>query len=663
MADREELELQEYRSLMETPTEYQDGFGWNTVVGAFFIGLVMMPGSIYLSLMTGASMGPAAEWVTIILFIEVAKRSFQVMSRQEVYVLYYIAGGLTAVIGVVHLAGGPFGGLIWAQYLRTSAPSDLIAQVPNWVAPPPDSPGIQLRSFFHRDWWVASPMGPIMLMLIGQVLSRLAWLGFGYTLFRVTSDGEQLPFPMAPIAAQGATALAESSSKQETWRWRIFSMATMMGIGFGAIYVGIPALSGVMLVRPIQILPIPWIDFTQGTERFLPAAPVGIMTNMGTIFTGFVLPYWMTFGSFAAAMVTIFLNPVLQITGLLPTWQPGMDTIATQLSNGIDFWISFGIGTAFAVAALGFWKMYNSLRQARREGRGVTGAVGPDKPERGDVPVKWAVVAFLAATVGYVLLCRLLVPDFKLLFIVFFGFIWTPLQSYVNARMIGLTGQFIAFPFVREATFILSGYQGVKIWFAPIPIANYGVYAQKFREVELTGTKFTSIVKAELLMMPMMLVCGFLYWTFVWRLNPIPSVAYPYCQKIWPYQARMSWIWMSATTGGETAHIFRQTIKPGVIAGGLGFGLVSYAMLMRLGWPVLLIYGFIRGLGMFPHEIIPQMAGAVLGRYYFSKRFGEKNWRQYTPVLAAGFACGMGLIAMGAIAIALISQSIKEFPF
>jgi len=623
----------------------------------------MMPGSIYLSLMTGTSMGPAAEWVTIILFIEVAKRSFQVMTRQQVYILYYIAGGLTAVIGVVALAGGPFGSLIWAQYLRASAPSNLIAEVPNWVAPPPTSEAIHLRTFFHRDWWIAKPLGPIALMLIGTILSKAAWLSFGYTLFRLTSDGEKLPFPMAPIAAQGATALAESSSKTETWRWRVFSIATMMGIGFGAIYVGIPALSGVMLVRPVQILPIPWIDFTQGTERFLPAAPIGIMTNAGTIFMGFVLPYWMVVGSFAAGMATIFVNPILQVAGLLPTWQPGMDTISTQLSNGIDFWISFGIGTAFSVAALGFYKMYRSWMEAhktRTKGQGVFGS----PPEgRGDVPVVWAVVTFLATTVGYVVLCRVLVPKFNIWFIIFFGFIWTPLQSYVNARMFGLTGQFVPFPFVREATFILSGYQGVKIWFAPIPLANYGAQAQRFREVELTGNKFTSVIKAELLMFPIMMVCGFIFWTFVWKLNPIPSVAYPYCQKIWPYQARMSWIWMSSTTGTETAQIFRETIKPWVMGGGFVFGLGSYMLLYRIGWPVVLIYGFIRGMGMFPHQVIPQMAGAVLGRYYFARRFGEKEWRQYTPVLAAGFACGMGLIAMCTIAIALVSQSIKEFPF
>ena len=70
MALRESEELAEYRGLMDTPSEFHDGFGWKTVVGALFTGFVMMPGSIYLGLVVGQSMGPAAEWTTIILFTD-----------------------------------------------------------------------------------------------------------------------------------------------------------------------------------------------------------------------------------------------------------------------------------------------------------------------------------------------------------------------------------------------------------------------------------------------------------------------------------------------------------------------------------------------------------------------------------------------------------------
>ena len=110
-ADPVQADLEEYRGLMEPPERFEDGMTARTVLGGFFIGFLMMPGAIYMGLMAGSSLGPAAEWVTIILFAEVARRSFAPLGRQEIYVLYYIAGGLTHVIAGAMLAGGPFGTL------------------------------------------------------------------------------------------------------------------------------------------------------------------------------------------------------------------------------------------------------------------------------------------------------------------------------------------------------------------------------------------------------------------------------------------------------------------------------------------------------------------------------------------------------------------------
>ena len=658
MALRETAELAEYRALLETPTEFEDGFGWITVIGAFFIGFVMMPGSIYLGLVAGQTMGPAAEWTTIILFTEIARRSFAHLSRQQIYILYYIAGGLTAMAGQVALSGGAFAGLIWAQFLRAQAPGGLVDLVPNWVAPPPDSMAIAHRTFMHPDWLPA-----IGVLLLTQVFSRVAWFTLGYSLFRVLSDGEQLAFPLAPIAAQGATALAEASSKEETWRWRVFSIGTMMGIGFGLIYLAVPTLTGAVLIQPVSILPIPWIDFTQGTERILPGVPTGIGTNMATFMIGFVLPFWMVAGSFVAALTTVAVNPIAQITGHLPTWRPGMETTRTAWAASIDIWLSFGIGTAFAVAMIGVYKMYLQWQEAKAQGLKADLGFGPGRAGRGDFNVWWCLALFFTVTTGYVILAKSLVPRFPLGFLIFFGYIWTPLESYINARMVGLTGQFVAIPMVREATFILSGYKGVDIWFAPIPLSNYGATTQKFREIELTGNKFTAVLKAEVLMFPIMLVCSFLFWGYVWRLQPIPSVYYPYAQKFWDYQAITQWVWFSSTTEGGHQEMFQRAIKPALMVGGLGFGVVAYSLLNWLRLPVMLIYGWIRGLGMMPHFVTLQFIGALVGRYYLRPRFGEENWKRWPPVLYAGFTCGMGLIAMLAIAVVLVMQSITQMPF
>ena len=60
-----DAEVERYRTLLDTPTEFKEGFGWTTVIGIIFCGLVMMPGGIYLGLMTGGNMGTAASWVTL----------------------------------------------------------------------------------------------------------------------------------------------------------------------------------------------------------------------------------------------------------------------------------------------------------------------------------------------------------------------------------------------------------------------------------------------------------------------------------------------------------------------------------------------------------------------------------------------------------------------
>src|SRR6185503_5006295 len=127
---KEDRELAQYRSLLTTPTGFADGFSVRSVIGCIFIGLVMMPASMYLSLLVGGDLSGAARWVTVVLFVELARRSFTTLSRPEIFILFYMAGAVIA---------SPFAGLLWTQYFATSAPaiaSGIADQIPRWVAPP-----------------------------------------------------------------------------------------------------------------------------------------------------------------------------------------------------------------------------------------------------------------------------------------------------------------------------------------------------------------------------------------------------------------------------------------------------------------------------------------------------------------------------------------------
>jgi hypothetical protein len=135
--------------------------------------------------------------------------------------------------------------------------------------------------------------------------------------------------------------------------------------------------------------------------------------------------------------------------------------------------------------------------------------------QRGDFPWPAAIGAWLVAAIGYIILDHKILPAFPVAIVAFYALVWTPINSYISARMTGLTGQSVQFPFLNQGIVLKSGYTRPDIWFAPMPLNDYGSQAQRFREFELTGTKFTSIVKLELFMLPLVLVFSFIYWSFI----------------------------------------------------------------------------------------------------------------------------------------------------
>ena len=650
----------------ETPEvgPFEPGFNLKTLWAAVFVGLVMLPGAIYLGLVTGQSMAGGAEWVTLILFIEIAKRTFVRLRTQEIIVLYWVAGGLVAIGGKLgtgaDLFGGPFGSLIWDQFFIQSPQADGLHQyIPDWVAPPRGSEALLERTFFHLAW-----LKPMAILLVVVVLQRINGLSLGYVLFRLTHDIERLPFPMAQVQAGGATALAETSSKQEGWRWQVFSTGAFIGAIWGLLYVVVPTLSGVFLTETVSILPIPFVDFTVPMKVVLPAGVLGLATDLVHVLIGLVLPFWIVVGSFAASLlVNLVANPLLYNAGVLHTWSPGMSAIPTMIANSFDFWLSFSIGGALVVAGVGFWGAGKVLHQAAGKGRGE--ATHPPAG-RGDLAVAKALGLWAASTLGFVLLVWFLVPEFPVWITLFFGFIWTPIYSYISARMIGLTGspQGVSFPYLREGSFYLSGYQGAAIWFAPMPLFQWGYEAQVFKQLELTRTRFDSLVKMTALSLLILFACSFLFWSFIWKLGPIPSSAYPYVQKFWPFHATMQAFWAKSTLAGAAGKgLVTEIIRWEYVAAGLGFSGLLYWALGALGAPTGIFYGFVGGLGQWPHFAIPNFLGALLGRFYLRQRFGEERWTSYAPILLAGYSCGVGLIGMTSIAVALISKAISQVVF
>ncbi len=651
----EDKELQEYRDLLKTPDRFEEGFDWKTIIGAVFIGFLMMPGSMYLQLVIGTGIGPAARWVTIILFAEIAKRSYTDLKQQEIFLLYYMAGAALA---------SPFQGLLWNQYLVQSDAARMLGlteYIPRWVAPGVASESLVERTFLHRDWLI-----PILLLVGSQIIQRVDHFGLGYALYRITSDVEKLPFPMAPVGALGTMALAESTEeKQKSWKWRVFSIGGVIGLAFGSIYVLLPTVSGLLLMEPIRLIPIPWIELTRHTEEVLPAVATGIQLDLGLIFIGMVLPFWAVIGGLIGIIITFAANPFLYKFGILKRWHPGMGTVDTVFANNFDFYMSFGIGLGLAIACVGIWHVARSFGKNSPGERGSFKELFHPPPGRGDFNFWISIGIYFFSTLAYVGLCVWLVPSFPWIFFLGYGFIYTPIVSYITARMEGIAGQFVSLPLVREASFIAGarffGYQGIEIWYAPIPIHNYGEATVHFRQIELTGTSIRGIIKAEIVVFPVVMIASLLFSQFIWRLAPIPSSSYPYAQELWHLQALNTLLMQTSTLEGNA--LFYQALNGTYVLGGLGLGVIAYLLLSLFGLPVLLIYGVVRGLGQStPHGFILEVVGAFLGRFFFLKRYGAM-WRQYAPVLLAGFSCGMGLTGMFAMGFALILKSLGRLAY
>ncbi len=722
--ERVDKELEQYRGLLKRSETFEGGFGWTTIMGILFCGLIITPGGIYLGLMTGQGLAAASTWVTVILFGEVARRALKSMSKGNLVVLLHAATVMMAGGAGGGVGGGPFAEMIYRAFFVTSdavRDSGMSEAFPRWWVPAPDSPAIVERMLWHRDW-----IPPIALVLFGIFTGLVNKYTVGYFLFRVTSDIERLPFPMAPISAQGVLAMTEMNEKRDDdekrktllkrtrdavarsvakeeaaadgapskrfARWRLFSFGAVLGLGFGIVQLGVPLISGLFLDKPIMLLPLPFLDLTTLTEGILPATPTGLTIDLGFLILGMVLPFWSIIGTAIAVIATLVLNPIMHNYGILTQWQPGMDTVNTTFVNSVDFWLSFGLGTTFAIALISVYSSVRGCIRASRQRRAQRMAMAdmakssdPDAryereiaslwktPHvgRGDYPMWLALVLYAVTATAMVLVVNRLIPGL-LPFMIIFVFLYNPFISYISARLLAISGQQVDVPFIRESVILASGARGVDIWVAPIPIQNYGNMAQSYRVNELVGVNFRSLILTDIVATPAMLIFSFLFWAFIWRADPIPSAVFPAAQVQWELNSKNHALIYSSTfvppgsnpdehSVADTS--FMQAIHPRVIALGAVLTTGGFMVLSFLGMPTLLVYGVVRGLGQFPHFLVLQIVGACIGRFYFQKKFGASEFLRMVPTLLAGYFTGIGLLSMAMVAINLISKAVVTAPF
>ena len=427
---------------------------------------------------------------------------------------------------------------------------------------------------------------------------------------------------------------------------------------FGLVYMALPTVTGAFFSKPLQFFQIPFADWTAYTESFLPAVATGFSFDLGNFILGMTLPFWSMVGSFIGLAFTFVVNPVLYRCGAMPTWNPGDTTVTTLFANNVDFYFSFQIGVSLAVAAFGIWTSVRTMKRARASRAVATGGSGRAEG-RGHIP-DWIVLAtYIVSCALYIGVCGWLVDWHKgvMAVLFFFAFLYTPLISYVTARLEGLAGQVIEIPFITEMAFILSGFQGAKVWFLPIPKANYGVQVVNYKQAELLGCRFGSIWKAQFLLFPVIILSSLLFSSFIWSLAEIPSVVYPYTEKIWDFTAKNMCLVYSATLGEYSQFSEALGLKRFLA----GFGSAG-ALMGLLGWfgaPTMLFFGIVRGIGQTaPHTVVPNFIGALVGKYFFERRY-KRQWRKMIPVVSSGFFVGTGLVSILSVGLVFLAKAVS----
>ncbi len=651
-------ELEEFRQLLEVPDTFENGYNITSLIGTLFVAAVMVPGALYMELVAGTGIGGAAQWVTVLLFVEVAKRANAKLTRAQLFILFYMSG---MVMGQ-RVMGTP----LYTQFLVRSdaaVSTGVAADIPIWVAP--ENLDSLPRTFLSKAW-----LPFIGLMLFREIMSRLDSAILGYGLFRLTSDVERLPFPMAPVGAQGILAVAEqvdgsAKTAGANIRWRMFCIGCGIGMVFGLIYMALPTITGSVFGKTLMVFKIPFADFTPYTENFLPAVATGMSFDLGNVILGMTLPYFSMLGSFIGLIFTFVMNPILFHFGMMPTWEKGDTTVLTLFANNVDFYFSFQIGVSLAIALYGIGVAISTILRGRKtpEGTKTKEHIMELSKRRGHVPTPLVFATYAVTCSSYILLCGWLIDWHPGVMIVlfFFGFLYTPLISYVTARLEGLAGQVIEIPFIKELAFIISGYTGVKIWFLPVPMSNYGVQVVSYKQAELLGCKFGSIWKAQFFLFPVIIISTIFFSSFIWSLAEIPSAVYPYTMEIWDLNAKNACLLYSSTLGEYSQ--FKEALGFGRFFSGLSSALVLMGVLGWFGAPTMLFFGVVRGLGQtMPHTVVPNFIGALIGRYYFERKFG-REWRKMIPVVSSGFFVGTGLVSILSVGVVFLLKAISTVAY
>lgn len=611
---------------------------------------IVVPASIYLSMLAGGTLASAAAFIIAVLASQLALTFGESLSRQELLVIYEAS----SIIASANAAGIGFYWIIFRMFYvknpitwsYTIGGVPIPLRVPSWLAPPLDSSAYYARTLFHPDLLV--PEAVYLTFTALYVLAELAMLMImSYTFLEV----ERLSFPFSRIDAM----LVETLSERRPDRIKYFMAALTAGAIYGAFVVALPYAGG------ITFIPLPWLDLTPLTEPYLPGAMLGIATDLAPWASGLVVPLEAAVSMLIGSLATWGLGNwfVLKYAPeAFPEWvseyRPGMGIALIWQRSMFRVWFAPQIGVAMALALVMLVRFRKGIARAFAA---LVKALGEAPASRTYPPLTLLLAMYFIGTACSALLHWAL-TGFPLWISLLYSVVLSFLIGIASTAAVGETGFSVSLPYLWHTIVYFSSYRDYPGWvIMPVLAGTQSPSMTNMMSAAyLTGTRPMDLVKAIVIAFVVTQVLGILSLDLFWRIAPIPSSAYPYTLFDW---ARIAI--------GDSLLVTRSIrIDPAVLLSSAGVGALVVAAFEAarayLGLP-LSGPGFVVGVMTLTPTAFSVFTASLVSNLALSRALGRERWNEMKAVVAAGLMAGYGIVAGLTIAALFISRSSWLWPW
>ncbi len=596
---------------------YREGFTYRVILITIVTGIVLAPVMVWAILAGIGAFGIAAAFMAMVLFGEIARIFGGSLTAQELATIRWSASA-----AVTSLAGT---GLMYYVFFRSSpitAMMGIADKIPDWVAPLPSSEAVLSRTLFHEDFLI-----PIALIILSGLFGFLTSWGIGLIVRQIFIVEEKLPWPTGAIAGQLAL---DMSGRRDPSRFRIFSIAASASAAYTLIITVIMGLQ-------------PALDLTPTLSTRLPGAMITFYPTALDYAVALVLGTPYMIGYIISSLISqLIFNPLLVSKGIIP-WIPQESWTMLLRDSMLHFWVSPNIGFAIALAIPPLITSVKLLPRGVRSIKRISSIKGS-----GLVPLN-IIILMLAGGYAYsIAITKVLAPDYPVwlaLAAIGYSIFFTLISGYTFGQALVV----VDIPYLTEFMRV-KFYDGVAGWFvAPSFITSAGLtLGIGFKAAEITRTKPTSILKADILGWGIGTIMGLLIISIFWRLYNIPSDVFPV--PFWIPQLILQNIWITKK--------LELILKPSLIIPSF---IVGFALSV---WPKTYLFaiGLYAGLGSPPLFMFTYLA-AIISKKIMAKVFGEEWVNRYVVSIAAGIFAGVSIVQILYLALMFYPRLIWATPY